>query len=103
MPHWMVGAITAGSSKAAIASAMPSGASKVSGVPQSPQKPRQAWFDDWKFFGAPRVQVELGAAHRDQRLIEIAAGLLAHAAMADRRVAERALDAEAHRAALAAA
>ena len=60
-------------------------------------------FDDWNFFGAPRVQVELGAAHRNQRLVEIAARLLAHAAMADRGVAERALDAEAHRAALAAA
>ena len=31
-------------------------------MPQSPQKPRNTKFDDWKFFGSPRVQVEPGAA-----------------------------------------
>ena len=44
-------------SKAPIASAMPSGASKVSGVPQVSQKPRSTWLDERNFFGAPRVQV----------------------------------------------
>jgi hypothetical protein len=47
--------------------------------------------------------LEPGGAHGHQRQEKIAARLLAHAAMAHRRLAERALDAKAHRAALAAA
>src|SRR5690606_40385603 len=46
---------------------------------------------------------EPGGAHGDQGRIEAAEGFLAHAAVADRGVAERALDAETHGAALAAA
>src|SRR5690606_10044388 len=46
---------------------------------------------------------ELRAAHGNERQIEIAARLLAHAAMADRRIPKRALDMKANRTALASA
>ena len=44
-------------------SAMPSGASKVSGVPQSAQKPRNAEFEELKVFGRAARPVEFCATH----------------------------------------
>src|SRR5690606_28994293 len=46
---------------------------------------------------------QLGVPNGDQRSVEIAKGFLAHAAVADRRIAERALHTETHGPALAAA
>jgi hypothetical protein len=58
---WRWGCSTDGSSNAPMVSPMwppsPDAASKVSGVPQSPQKPRTMKFELWNSLRWPRVQV----------------------------------------------
>ena len=105
---WRCGGSAFGSSKAQMASAMflpPTAASKVSGVPQSPQKPRATALELWK-----RLRCAAGPARRRrspdrQRRRRTARRSPSGTCGSGRgwRGASGAVDAEAHRAALAAA
>ena len=78
--------------------------SKVSGVPQSPQKPRWTLLELWKRFALAAGPGRASPSRTETTAPKSRADrLLAHAAMADAWLARVAVDAEADRAALAAA